>query len=308
LQHLKEQHLRGNTQHSVLFGLRRIGKTLLLKEFIRRTLAHDKTIVPVYVDLEDLTSSPENFAVGYVGSMCFWFLRRGEGNPEDFLKMNSLLAEGMGSNIQIIQNTVSYLSAEIQRARVNRTEVLRTAIHFPEQLARATGKRFMIVLDEFQFIQLLQNFNGVPDPISLFRAHLERQSGCLYVLAGSAVSVLQKLVGDQHSPIFLQFQKLPVRPFGKEDTHKLAKKVIPQIKSNVEVLQQIYRLSQGYPFYTIQICQRLLQLEALHNIAITPEAAKQAFLIETLSSQGRIYDYCRYLYDISLQRARGLAP
>jgi transcriptional regulator with XRE-family HTH domain len=94
-------------------------------------------------------------------------------------------------------------------------------------------------------LQLLRNFQGVHDPIAIFRAHLERQSASLYVLAGSAVSVLN------------------------------------------------------------QLCQRLLQLEMLHEMPISPEAVKQAFLIETLSSQGKIYDYCRYIYDISLQRARG---
>jgi len=31
-----------------MFGLRRIGKTLLLKEFIRRTLVEDKEAVPAW--------------------------------------------------------------------------------------------------------------------------------------------------------------------------------------------------------------------------------------------------------------------
>ena len=32
---------------------------------------------------------------------------------------------------------------------------------------------------------------------------------------------------------------------------------------------------------------------------------KQAFLIETLSPGGRIYDFCQYVYDLSLQKAKG---
>lgn len=55
----------------------------------------------------------------------------------------------------------------------------------------------------------------------------------------------------------------------------------------------------------VPICQRLLQLQILYDLEISPEAVKQAFLIETLSNQGKIYDYCRYIYDTSLQRARG---
>ncbi|MDZ7290370.1 MAG: ATP-binding protein [candidate division KSB1 bacterium] len=305
LQYLKTQHLQGNTQHCILFGLRRIGKTLLLKEFVRRTLAQNEKIVPVYIDLEDITSSPENFAIGYVGMICFWFLTRGKANPESYLRMSSLFTTGMRSNNQAIQETLDYMHREMERAKANRMEMLRTAFNFPEQLARTSQKKFIIILDEFQFIQLLRNFYGVSDPIAQFRAHLERQSSSLYVLAGSAISVLNRLVADEQSPIFLQFQKLLLRPFKPEDTTKLALKLLPQVKRDMNTLQQIYRLSLGNPFYVIQICQRLLQLETLHDIPITPEAVEQAFLIETLSSQGRIYDYCRYIYDTSIQRSKG---
>jgi len=305
LQHLRTQHQQGNTQHSVLFGLRRIGKTLLLKEFIKRALKDDENIIPVYIDFEEITSSPENFAIGYIGSVCFWFLTRGAANPEDYLRLNSLFSLGMSSNNQIIRETVDYLHQELERTKVNRADLLRTAFNFPELLAQASQKKFVMILDEFQFIQLLQNYQGMPDPIALFRAHLERQDNSLYVLAGSAISVLNRLVTDKQSPIFLQFQKMMLRPFRKEDTFKLAIKLLPHIQHDTETLQHIHQFSLGNPFYISQICQRLLQMETLHKIAITPEAVKQAFLIETLSSQGKIFDYCRYIYDTSLQRAKG---
>ncbi len=305
LQHLKAQHRRGNMQHGVLFGLRRIGKTLLLKEFIRRTLAQDKSIVPVYVDMEEITSSPENFAVGYIGSHCFWFLTRGNANPAEYLKMSSLFALGMSSGNQTIKEFVGYLHQELGQARVNRTDLLRAAFDFPERLAQATKKKWVIVLDEFQSLQVLRNFKGVHDPIALFRAHLERQSACLYLLAGSAISALNRLVTDKQSPIFLQFQKLSLRSFKPEDSYQLSAKLLPRARRDKESQEQIHRLSQGNPFYILQICQRLLQLEMLHDMPLSPETVKQAFLIETLSSQGRIYDYCRYIYDISLERAKG---
>jgi AAA+ ATPase superfamily predicted ATPase len=305
LEYFKTQHQRGNTQHSVLFGLRRIGKTLLLKEFIRKTLSSQKDIIPVYINLEEITSSPENFAVGYIGSHCFWYLTKGKANPEEFFKLNTLLTHTLGSKNQAVKETAQYLQRELGKAKVNRTDILRAAFHFPEQIALSTGKKLLIVLDEFQSLELLRNFQGAPNPVTIFRAHLERQSHCLYVLAGSAVSVLNRLVTDEQSPIFLQFQKVFLRPFISESSHKLAIKILPQARRNKDSLDQIYRLSTGNPFYIVQICQRLLQLKALHNLSISPEVVKQAFLIETLSSQGRIYDYCRYIYDTSLQRARG---
>lgn len=39
--------------------------------------------------------------------------------------------------------------------------------------------------------------------------------------------------------------------------------------------------------------------------AVSPELVSQAFVLEALENRGQIYGYCRYLYDISLQKARG---
>ena len=46
--------LAGRSQHLAFLGPRRIGKTLLIKEFIRRTLAAaaDRACVPVYLDCQ----------------------------------------------------------------------------------------------------------------------------------------------------------------------------------------------------------------------------------------------------------------
>jgi hypothetical protein len=46
----------------------------------------------------------------------------------------------------------------------------------------------------------------------------------------------------------------------------------------------------------------------LTNVAQRPlddDTVKQAFLVETLAPHGRIYDFCRYVYDLSLQKAAG---
>ena len=58
LERVAEDLRRGYPRHVALFGLRRICKTLLCQEEIRRLLAADQTL-PVYLDMEDLCSSPE---------------------------------------------------------------------------------------------------------------------------------------------------------------------------------------------------------------------------------------------------------
>ena len=64
LTHYRQALSAGPVEHAALFGLRRIGKTLLLKEFMRRTLSETSNVIPIYMDFSALASSPENFSAG----------------------------------------------------------------------------------------------------------------------------------------------------------------------------------------------------------------------------------------------------
>jgi len=48
-------------------------------KFIARTLETCSHVVPVYLDLEHACSTPEAFALGLIGAICYWFFRVGGG-------------------------------------------------------------------------------------------------------------------------------------------------------------------------------------------------------------------------------------
>ncbi len=60
---------QGRPRHLALFGLRRIGKTLLLLEQLTRLIETSPLglVRPVYVDFEELVTSPELFSRRYIG-------------------------------------------------------------------------------------------------------------------------------------------------------------------------------------------------------------------------------------------------
>lgn len=68
--------------------------------------------------------------------------------------------------------------------------------------------------------------------------------------------------------------------------------------------RRIHELTGGHPFYIYATALRLAGLVAAPQ-AMTAQDAERAFVLEALSRNGQIYNYCRYLYDISLSRARG---
>jgi AAA+ ATPase superfamily predicted ATPase len=297
---------QGRPHHVAFFGLRKIGKTSLLKEFAYRLLTEPQpegeTVLPVYVDFEEICSSPETFALRYVGHVSYWYQTRGRETIRPFLSLNSLLLHGPDP----VKGSLEALANELAKARPDRGFLLHLAFDFAEELAHKAGVRFLMMLDEFQTIHALANFPEAKDIVAVFRAHLERHSLCSYVIAGSAISVLERMLAHT-SPLFAQFERLMLAPLSKEDTQELMVKLLTDesMGDMPATGAEVHRLTGGHPFYIEALARRLRTWRLLRDVPLTPATVKEAFVWETLSPEGRIYDFCRYIYDVSIQRARG---
>ena len=306
LTHAVEELRQGRPYHVALLGLRKIGKTSLLREFAYRLLTETQPageiVLPVYVDFEEICSSPESFALRYVGHISYWFQSRGQQVATPFLSLNALLLNGPAS----MKESLEALANELSRAKPDRGFLLHLAFDFAEELARKAGVRFLVMLDEFQTIYTLANFPEAKDVVAVFRAHLERHSLCGYVVAGSAISTMEHLLAHT-SPLFARFERMALASLGREDTRELVGKLVSpaDIEDVPAVSAEIHRLTGGHPFYIEALCGRLRRWRLLQDLPLTSAAVKEAFVWEVLSPEGRIYDFCRYIYDISIQRARG---
>ena len=298
-----EELRQGRPHHVAFFGLRKIGKTSLLKEFAYRLLTEaqpeGETVLPVYVDFEEICSSPESFVLRYIGHVSYWFQAKGQQIARPFLSLNSLLLNGP----DLMKGSLEALANELARAKPDRGFLLHLAFDFAEELAQKADLRFLVMLDEFQTIHALANFPDAKDIVAVFRAHLERHNFCSYIVAGSAISVMERMLAHT-SPLFAQFERLTLALLDRRDTRELVLKLLPpaDIKDVPAVSAEIHRLTGGHPFYIEALCGRLRRW---HFMPLTPAAVKEAFVWEVLSPEGRIYDFCRYIYDVSIQRARG---
>ena len=66
----------------------------------------------------------------------------------------------------------------------------------------------------------------------------------------------------------------------------------------------LHHFSAGTPFYLVQILRKIL-LFIDKGEDLSESLIKRAFISETLSPNGLIHSYCNYLYNISLQKAKG---
>jgi hypothetical protein len=206
---------------------------------------------------------------------------------------------------------VAQTLAALDNARDDPAAQVSVALDFPEKLATELDCRLLLLLDEFTEFSILGNYPTVRRPLHLFRAAMQRHGRLGYVIAASAVSAMETLVHDGQSPLFLQFEAVEVAHFPPDATLALAERILGETPAP-GVARRLHEVTGGHPFYIHAISSRLVRLvlskaEGLvaSPLEMTPEDVSRAFILETLSRTGQIYNYCRYLYDVSLGRARG---
>jgi AAA+ ATPase superfamily predicted ATPase len=304
LDHYLHSLVNGPVEHVALFGLRRIGKTLLLKEFMRQLTASSHIERPAFLDFSVICSSPENFALGFIGSICYWLLEEGKSDPESFLNPASLGSAVLRAGGDKLYEEIQPILQELQRARPDRQALLRQTFRFPRQAAATQGKKIVLICDEFQEIRTLENYPNSQNVVALLRAELQSESEVQYILAGSAISVLAGLLSNPKSPLFAQFTRIAVEPFDRESTQELANKLLSE-PLEPDLYPLLHSLTGGHPFYITAVTRRVSYLVDVVQRPASLDVIKQAFLVETLSPGGRIYDFCQYVYDLSLQKAKG---
>lgn len=304
----RELLAQGVRKHLALSGFRRLGKTVVLKEFLRRHLQADRggDCRLAYMDLPRLALTPEAFAVQYVGYLLYWIGGNLRQRVESFLDAPAQLAAAGQMGAAFSEHVVR-LHQELQKEKPDQHLLLELAFNTPEVYAQTAGQRVMVILDEFPVILALDNYPQIHDVLALFRAVLQGQSGVVYVVAGSMIGLMERIFLDAASPLFVHFQLETIGPFGREDCDALASKRLSLLADPVpgEVLAAIYQVTRGHPFYIYATAMRVIENISLLNKSLTPATVQEAFTLETLGSTGRIYNLCRYVLEQSLQGVRG---
>lgn len=305
--------IQGVRKHLALSGFRRIGKTLVLKEFLRRNLPESLSgdCRLVYIDLPRLALTPESFAVQYLGYLLYWVEHDLQKRVESYFDAPAQLAAagriGGEARMAAFSEHVVRLHQELQKEKPDQHLLLDLAFNAPEVFAQASGRRVMVFLDEFPEILALNNYPQIHDVLALFRSILQAQSRVVYVVAGSMIGLMERIFLDAASPLFVHFQLETVGPFGREDSHSLANKRLLRLADPVpaDVLAAIYRVTRGHPFYIYATCLRVIENVSLLQKPLNTDTVEEAFTLETLDSTGRIYNLCRYVLEQSLQSVRG---
>ena len=267
---------KGAAKNIALLGSRKSGKTLIAKEHLKSV----KDVVPVYIDLEKISLNPENFSVEFVGNIIFHFLKKPLNQYTKFLLLGHLLktenelSKNAFSLIKIIEN-------ELLKIKPDQKLLVESAFKFSETLGKENNKKFLIVLDNFENLLDLNNFSQIKDVLSIINFDSENVS---YIATSSAIKQTLALK---------KFECYEIKNLEKNEAFELIDSIIG--KSDKNVNEEIFTLSDGHPFVTILISKKYNETKDV----------KKAFITELLQKNNSIYNYCNDAFNYYYNRARG---
>jgi len=252
------------TDEHGLYGIRRVGKTSILKELQRR-LKKRKEVVPVYISLwniapKNVCSFTKNFTAevlrsyGPVVSLKYKVSKLLE-SPSSILReiLSDLeISAKTGEDIEFLLN--------FKEGDIDYDDLIKRSFALPEQLAKETKTRCVLMIDEFPSITDLKDGNGKigEDIIGVIRTMYEDQENVILCVSGSIRKTMGNAALSSTSPFYRQFLVREIKPLEKDDVSKLIRKNLGK-KVSVEVLDKISDLTKGIPFY-VQLMGKKMEL------------------------------------------------
>lgn len=240
--------------HVLVAGPRRIGKTSIIHEALRR-LGRKGALV-AYVDClgaTDLRGLGEQLANAALAPLT---------GTERTLDQARDLAAGRSLGRLRYADLAPLLTLARERSATRAFEI---ALDVPRLVASRSGRRLVVALDEFQAAGRL-----APRAFDVMRAHFQAQRGVAYAFLGSEEGVLEELFSEKGRAFYRFAQPLDLAEPGGDARfgiapddwvhYLIAKYKAKRVRIGEAEVDRILDATGGHPQDTMQVCARLLEL------------------------------------------------
>ena len=240
-----------NGKSVVLYSNRRMGKSSLLAEFVRR---HRKEFIFVSVDLYGITEKRLFLEVFSNAVLHATYGRAG--------RFASGLWELLrGTGLRAVITDKGSLGVELTEKEPKQSD-LNDILDLPEKGARKRRKRFVVIFDEFQETFV---FGGVP-LIKSMRARFQLHKDVVYVFSGSKRHVLHGIFDEREGAFFKFARPMELRPM---PVLVLTDFVVKQFKRaggaiDRRAAKRLVDVSKGCPYYSQQLAHELYNIYKLN--------------------------------------------
>lgn len=296
---------QGRGVNLALVGQRRIGKTMIVQRFADDLYERHSSLVPVYFNVARNLSVPSVFAIRLLAAISRSFVEADGRQVEQsggVLDAASLLTVVDQSREETIVATARQVTREMEKDRPDERLLLETTLSCLEQTAQHAGRKLLVILDEFHNVTQLDSFPRIKDTLSVVGQTLSQQIEVGYIVASSNTSMVKRTVQSATSPLFDQFQVVPVPPFDQAATAEFCRKSLPEHLLTQETIARLFEFTSGHPFYLNCLTTAMRRLDRDETGG---DVLDRAIYEEILTREGRIYQYCQHRVEMVLAEARG---
>ncbi len=274
---------KGYRQNIGIIAPEGLGKSQLLSSLFR-SLRYQQRFLPVYFNANAIDF--DHFAECWIGAMLSSvFAAQDLPLPDDF---QSLLTNA--------QNLVPLTIDRIRQfKKVARREkgsyALKDLFSLVHVLAQETGKKVVLMLDEFQGLESLK----VSDPFALLGKQIMVDKNVLYIAASSKPARAREIFKEKLTLLFGNFEVLEMKPFNFEESRDFLSSRLQGVRFTESQTRFLIRMTDGHPLYLEMIMDRLEMLllksqQPPEGIAadVPSETLLKAFHKELFDAKGRI--------------------
>ena len=256
---LFELRNKRSTTGYALYGKRRVGKTSILKE-VQRQLDETDDIVTVYYSVWNLVefTLPEfchRFSMAIIDAYGPHIGLKHKA--KDLLQTPISVLRKMldKAEFKIVYHEIEFLLST--NAKTDKDVAVERVFDLSEKLAKSTGTKCVLLLDEFPSLIDLKSDNvkvgeAILKKIRTISEEWERTSLCI---SGSIRSTMELTVLSSTSPFYRQMIVKEVKPLKKEYVGEILRR---NIDIPDEGIDEIYNFSGGIPFY-IQFIGKMIE-------------------------------------------------
>ncbi len=230
-----------------VYAERRMGKTSLVMRAIEKLSRKD--FMPVYVDLW-----PTDGSASFATSTARAVTTAAETNTTKLLELGKALFGRLRPSVSLDDSGQPKVEFGIDGRTATKSD-LTEVLAAPEALAARSGKKVVMVFDEFQ--QIAEYENDLAE--RQLRSSIQHHKNVAYLFLGSRKHLLQSMFLDQSRPLYRSAMHYPIGPIETKHWQPFISKRFVDAKKSFSkpLIAELCDRTQGHPFYTQHLCHVL---------------------------------------------------
>lgn len=236
------EHIKAG-QNLFIYSYRRLGKTSLIMNIIK-SLQAKKEIVPVYVDIQKVTS-PAQFIEVYAGA-----ISRALFNWKEKLEKISNFFKRIVPSFEIDPQGAWKASFDFSKTRANIDKSLEEVFEMPQKLSLSYKKRIVVIFDEFQEIEKL---NGRSFEKKI-RSFIQHHSKVCYIFMGSKTHMIMDMFNNPQRAFYKSGAVYPISVIDSSEMTEFVRRRFYSSGKQIskQLAQEIVKIANDIP-YNIQL-------------------------------------------------------